>query len=356
MLIKDVQPIDQHIHFLSNLQRIFFERALRHDLDAIDVHHNIQVVAAKDNIFYDTFLRRTDEPLRFAARKLHKFRSQHRMIRTLDPVKSTKPVIRIYNRRPSDKLCHKRCVRCLVDLHRRAHLLDASVVRDNDLIRDLDRLILIMRDKNACDAKLCHHLLEPRPKFRPDFRIDRRKRLIEKQYLRIRCKCAGKSHSLPLSSGQLIRIAFLKSRQSCKFQQFGHAFFYFFLWDFCKFQAKCDIVKHGHVTEQRVTLEHKPDSAFRRRNIIDTLTVNVNVSGVRILQPGDHAKKRCLAAAGWSEQCNQFAFFDAETYVIRGFKVPIIFTDISHFHIHSVYLFNVVFGFSYFDTQRCCEG
>ena len=300
------------------------------------------MIATKDNVFDKTFLRRADEPLRFAARKLHKFRSEYCVIRTLDPVKAAKSVVFIHNRGSSDKLCNERCVRCFIDFHRRSHLLDASVIRDDDLIRDLDRLILVVRDKDACDAKLCHHLFEPGTKLRSDFRIDRRKRLIKEQYLRIRCKCTRESDSLPLSAGQLIRITLLESGQSGELKQLRHAFFNFFLRNLRQLQTKCDIVKHRHVTEQRITLEHETDATFGCRNVVDALSVNVDVAGVGIFQSCDHTEQRCLAAAGRSEQCDQPAFFNAEAYVIRGFKVPIIFTDISHFHIHIVYLFCLI--------------
>ena len=55
------------------------------------------MIATKDNVFDKTFLRRADEPLRFAARKLNKFRSEYCVIRTLDPVKAAKSIVFIHN-------------------------------------------------------------------------------------------------------------------------------------------------------------------------------------------------------------------------------------------------------------------
>ena len=85
------------------------------------------------------------------------------------------------------------------------------MVCDDNLIDHLDGFILIMGDKNACNAKLYNHLAKPVAKFGADFCIDCRKRLIEKKYLRIRCKCAGKCHSLTLPAGQLVRITLFHS-------------------------------------------------------------------------------------------------------------------------------------------------
>ena len=212
------------------------------------------------------------------------------------------------------------------------------MVRDNDLVGHFHRLILVVGYKYACDSKLCHHLFEPGTKFCTHLCVNRCKRLIQKQYLRIRCKRPGKSHTLSLSTGKLVRIPFLHSGKSGQLQKLRDAFFNFFLRHLHQFKTKCHIIIYRHVTEQCVILKYKANASFGCRNIVDTLSVDVNITGIRCLKSCDHTKQRCLATSGRSEQCHQFSFFNPKAHMVGSPEIAVIFANIFHFYVHFFFL------------------
>ena len=118
-----------------------------------------------------------------------------------------------------------------------------------------------MRHKNAGDADLMNHLLQPAPQLLTDLGVDRGERLVQKQEPRFRSQSSGKGNPLPLSPGQLVRITLLQAVQAGERNQFLHASAHLVLRRFLYIQAEGDIVLHRHIAEEGVILEHETDSA-----------------------------------------------------------------------------------------------
>ncbi|MNY41777.1 hypothetical protein D3C86_1766160 [compost metagenome] len=57
---------------------------------------------------------------------------------------------------------------------------------------------------------------------------------------------------------------------------------------------------------KRIGLEHHGDVALARGHAIDHPVADENIPIGDLLQPGDHAQKRGLAAAGWTDQRDEF--------------------------------------------------
>ena len=113
----------------------------------------------------------------------------------------------LHNRGLSDKLCHKRRVRGSINVFRGTNLFNLSLIGNDDLVSNFNRLVLIVRDENARHTDGRNHLTQPAAKLQAYLCVNRRKRFIEQQQLRLRRQRTGKGNSLPLSAGQLIRIA-----------------------------------------------------------------------------------------------------------------------------------------------------
>jgi len=77
-----------------------------------------------------------------------------------------------------------------------------------------------------------------------------------------------------------------------------------------------------HVGKQRITLEHHADIAFLHGLAGDVGTVELDSPATGNLQPGDHAQRRGLAAAGWTKQRHQFARAHVEVEVLEGDEAP----------------------------------
>ena len=84
-------------------------------------------------------------------------------------------------------------------------------------------------------------------------------------------------------------------------------------------QPEADVVGHGHVREQRVGLEDHAHVALVGRQVRDVLAVDLDAARVGVLEAGDHAQRRRLAAAGRPEEGDELAALGGEDEVLdRG--------------------------------------
>ena len=222
----------------------------------------------------------------------------------------------------------KRSVRILVNLQWSSLLLDPSTVGNNNFIRHLNSLILIMGNKNAGDLQLLDHILQPASKLRTNLRINSRKRLIQKKQLWIGSQRPGKSNSLSLAAGQLTWISFFQAFQPDQLYQLHNPLSDILLIRLLYLQAKCNIIIHRHIPEKSIILEHKSNASLAGRHIIDHSSVDDDLSAVRLLQTGDHTENRSLSASTGTQKTDQLSLFDTKAYIIRCLVIPICFIDI----------------------------
>jgi hypothetical protein len=66
-------------------------------------------------------------------------------------------------------------------------------------------------------------------------------------------------------------------------------------------QGKLDVLRHRHVAEQRVVLEHQPHAALAGGDVRDVAAVQRDAAVVDAGEPGDGAQQGALAAAAGPE-------------------------------------------------------
>jgi hypothetical protein len=84
------------------------------------------------------------------------------------------------------------------------------------------------------------------------------------------------------------------------------------------FERKGDVVAHGQRRIEGIAFKGHGDGAARRRHLIDPSAREHNISACDILETGDHAQRRGLAAAGRAEQRNDVAIVDAHVQGLRS--------------------------------------
>ena len=97
--------------------------------------------------------------------------------------------------------------RLLVDLLRRAHLLDLALVHHHDAVGHLQRLFLVVGDEDRGDVQLVVQPAQPAPQLLAHLGVERAERLVQQQHLRLDRQRARQRHALPLAAGELRRIA-----------------------------------------------------------------------------------------------------------------------------------------------------
>jgi hypothetical protein len=73
----------------------------------------------------------------------------------------------------------------------------------------------------------------------------------------------------------------------------------------------------GHVRVQRVALEHHRDAAPRGRELVDALGADEQFAGGDVLEPGDAAQQRRLAAAGRADEDHELAIANLEVDAVQ---------------------------------------
>ncbi|MNM93008.1 hypothetical protein D3C81_1053680 [compost metagenome] len=192
-----------------------------------------------------------------------------------------------------------------------------------------------MGDENERDPGFFLHALEFNLHFLAQLEVQRRQRFIEQQHRRLWRQRAGQGDALLLAAGQLGRLA---PRQVFHLHQRQH------LADprgnrlalhALHLQAEGDVLRHAHVREQRVALEHGIDAPAVRRQVVDPLAADEDVAAGDVLETGDGPQQRGLAAAGRSKEGEELVVRDVHRHVIECGGhfgvVGVALDDIAHF-------------------------
>ncbi len=86
----------------------------------------------------------------------------------------------------------------VVDLRRGPDLLDPSLMHHDDLVRELERFLLIVRHEEAGHVELTVQVVQPSTELLADASIERAEGLVEQQDLRSRRERPSERDPLPL--------------------------------------------------------------------------------------------------------------------------------------------------------------
>ena len=197
-------------------------------------------------------------------------------------------------------------------------LLDAPVAHDRDAVAHRERLALVVRDEDEGDAEPRLEQLELELHLFAQLPVERAERLVEQQHGGAVDEGARERDALLLAAGELRGLAVGEAAHLHQVERLRHALADLGLGRAALLQAVGDVLGDAHVREERVRLEHGVDVAAVRRCAEHDLSRDADVAGVRLLEAGDHAQGRRLAAAGRPEQRDELARLDRERQVVDG--------------------------------------
>ena len=175
-------------------------------------------------------------------------------------------------------------VRALVELLRRAHLLDPALVQHDDLVGDLERLLLVVGDEQAGDVDLVVELAQPGAELVADLGVEGAEGLVEEQHLGPRRERPRQGDPLPLAAGELRRVAVGVAGELHQLQQLVDPGLDLGPGQLPHLQAEGDVLAHGHVAEQGVVLEDEADAPLLDRQVGGVLAGELDAAGVGRLQ------------------------------------------------------------------------
>ena len=101
-----------------------------------------------------------------------------------------------------------------------------------------------------------------------------------------------------------------------QFEHLGHALVDLGLGQLVLLQTEGDVLRHGHVREQRIGLEHHVDRPLIGRHVGDIDTIENDAPGGGPLEAGEHAQQRGFTGAGATEQGEDLALVDGQRDVV----------------------------------------
>ena len=168
--------------------------------------------------------------------------------------------------RDPDEAGHERLRGLLVDLLRRAALLDHAGVHDRDAVGHRERLLLVVRDVEERDADLALDRLELHLHLLAQLEVERAERLVEQQHGGPVDERAGERDALALAARELVRLRRLAPGQPHQLERLGHARADLVRRHLAALEPERDVALDVEVLEQRVALEHRVDVALERRH------------------------------------------------------------------------------------------
>ncbi len=111
------------------------------------------------------------------------------------------------HRRRADELGHEQVVRPVVELERRADLLDPAVLHHDDLVGHRHRLDLVVRDVDRRRLQALVQRLDLGAHRDPQLGVEVRQRLVEQEDLRVAHDRAPHRDALALPARELARVA-----------------------------------------------------------------------------------------------------------------------------------------------------
>ena len=211
----------------------------------------------------------------------------------------------------------------MIQLHRRAQLLDAAVVEYGDALAQGHGFGLIVGDVDHRGLELLVQLGQLDAQLHAQRSVQIGQRLVKQKHLGPAHNGPPDRHPLALPARQLLGVSI---EQVCDLQGLcgglhlpGHVG----LGGATHAQTKAHVLGNRHVRVQGIALKHHGGPTFGRAAFIDLLAVYQEVSGSDGLQASHHAQHGRFATARWADKDHELAIthIEADVSYDRGWAV-----------------------------------
>ncbi len=137
--------------------------------------------------------------------------------------------------------------------------------------------------------------------------VERRERLVEQEDRRLDRQRPGEGHPLLLAAGELVGVAVGVDAETDQLEHVVGPLAAGRAVATAQLEAEGDVVAHCQVREQAVGLEDHPHVALVGRHPGEVLAADLDAAGRRLVEAGQDAQCRGLAAARRAEQGHELA-------------------------------------------------
>jgi hypothetical protein len=232
------------------------------------------------------------------------------------PVVADAPMQHVHRRR-ADELRDEEVGGPVEELQRRAGLLDPALAHDDDLVGHGHGLDLVVGDVDGGGAQALVQLADLGTHLHTQLGVQVRQRFVEQEDLRVAHDGAPHRHALALPARELARVALEQLVQVEDARRVLDAAALLGVGHPRQREREAHVLAHGHVRVQRIALEHHRHVAFLGQQVVDDATVDADHPGADVLQPGEHAQQRGLAAARGADQHGERTVRDLDADLVQ---------------------------------------
>ena len=215
-------------------------------------------------------------------------------------------------------------LRPVVQPLRRIDLLQPALAHHGDAVAHRHRLDLVVRHVHRRHAELALELRDVGAHLDAQLGVEVRERLVHQEDLRLANDRAAHGDTLALAAGELLRPALEVRRQVEHLRGPGDALVDDLLVRLAQAQAEGDVLGDAQVRIERVVLEDHRDVALLRRHVVDDPAADRDRAAGDVLEPGDHAQRRRLAAAGRADEHEELAVVGFERQLEDGLDAVVV--------------------------------
>ena len=220
------------------------------------------------------------------------------------------------NGRRAQELGDKQVVRVVIDLLRRADLLDNALPHDHNHVGNAHGLLLVVGHKDGGDARFRLNAADFLAGLQAQARVQVGQRLVQQQHAGHFHQRAGDGHALLLAAGQLVGLAVHEGFNLYQLRgvlgAVEHGFFGHFVLAFEVLQREEDVLLDGHVGIERIVLKHQANAAVFRGQLGHIVVPEKDSAAGGLLQAANHVQRGAFPASGGAEQANELAVRDGE--------------------------------------------
>ncbi len=229
----------------------------------------------------------------------------------------------VHRRRP-DEPGDEEVVRVVVEDLRIVDLLQDALAHHRHAVSHRHRLDLVVGHVDRRDVELALQGGDVGPHLHAQLGVEVRQRLVHQERLRVAHDRPAHGHPLALPARQHLRPPVHQLLQPERLGGRVDATLDLVLGHLAQLEPEGDVVGDAHVRVQGVALEHHGDVAVATRLLVDPLPVDAQLAVGDLLEAGDHAQGRRLAAPRRADQHEELTVGDVDGQLGDGFEAVLV--------------------------------
>ena len=230
--------------------------------------------------------------------------------------------------RAADEAADEEVHRPVVELLRGVDLLELALAHDRDAVAHGHGLDLVVGDVDRRRPEVVLEACDLGAGLHAQLRVEVRERLVHEEGLRPADDRAAHGDALALAAGEGARLALEEGLEAEDLRRLVHALVDLRLLLAAQLEPEGDVVVHAQVRVERVALEDHRDVAVPRRHVVDDAVADLDHALGDVLEAGEHAQGRRLAAPRGADEDHELAVVDRDVELRDGPRA--VRVDLAH--------------------------